>query len=167
MNEFLKVSGNAIFNESVISEDIKISGEAEFKSGLNTKKIKVLGKCDVFGDCEGEKITGRGEINVDGLMTADYIDLKLFNSSRIKEIGGENIKITKGKSFFMFRGAKESLYSDVIEGDNIELTNTICKIVRGNNVVINSGCKIGRVEYKDKLQINNNSEVEEKLWRKS
>lgn len=67
----------------------------------------------------------------------------------------------------MFRGAKESLYSDVIEGDNIELTNTICKIVRGNNVVINSGCKIGRVEYKDKLQINNNSEVEEKLWRKS
>ena len=167
VNEFLKVSGNAIFNESVISEDIKISGEAEFKSGLNTKKIKVLGKCDVFGDCEGEKITGRGEINVDGLMTADYIDLKLFNSSRIKEIGGENIKITKGKSFFMFRGAKESLYSDVIEGDNIELTNTICKIVRGNNVVINSGCKIGRVEYKDKLQINNNSEVEEKLWRKS
>lgn len=167
IKDFLKVSGNATFNDNVTSENIKISGEAEFKNGLNSRKMRILGKCDVSGDCESERIIGRGETNVEGLMTADYIDLKLFNGSYIKEIGGESIKVTKGKSFFMFRGSKGRLFSDIIEGDNIELTNTTCKIVRGNNIVINSGCKIGKVEYRDNLKINNNSEVEEKLWRKS
>lgn len=167
IKDFLKVSGNATFNDNVTSENIKISGEAEFKNGLNSRKMRILGKCDISGDCESERIIGRGEANVEGLMTADYIDLKLFNQSYIKEIGGENIKVTKGKSFFMFRGSKGSLCSDIIEGDNIELTNTTCKIVRGNNIVINSGCKIGRVEYRDNLKINSSSEVEEKLWRKN
>lgn len=163
----LKVSGSATFNNTVDSDDIKISGDVKFKNGLSSKKIKVVGQCDVLGNCESERIIGRGQTNVEGLMTADHIDLKLFTHSYIKEIGGENIKISKGKNLFMFRGGRGRLSSEVIEGDNIELTNTTCKVVRGNNVVINSGCKIELIEYRDDLKVNNNSEVGKSIWRKN
>jgi hypothetical protein len=49
-----------------------------------------------------------------------------------------------------------------IEGDDIRLSSTRARVVRGNNVVIESGCEIDLVEYTGSLKINRGAEVKEK-----
>ncbi|MFL6561039.1 MAG: cytoplasmic protein, partial [Bacillus sp. (in: firmicutes)] len=64
--------------------------------------------------------------------------------------GGQTITVkAKGslvgnllKTFF-----KPQLEVELIEGDKIELENTIAKIVRGKQVRIGPNCQIGLVEY--------------------
>jgi hypothetical protein len=57
------------------------------------------------------------------------------------------------------------LYADQIEGDKVELEHTEAGVVRGNHVKIGPGCEIGRVEYRDKLEVHKGSTVKEKVQR--
>jgi len=49
-----------------------------------------------------------------------------------------------------------------IEGDDLRLSNTRAKVVRGKNVIIDSGCEIDLIEYTDSLQVSRGSSVKEK-----
>ena len=56
---------------------------------------------------------------------------------------------------------------NLIEGDNIHLENTICDIVRGDNITIGKGCTIGTIEYSNKLIIDKENIVRNKVCTKN
>ena len=88
----------------------------------------------------------------------------MFGECFAKEIGGQTITVkAKGslvgnllKPLF-----KPQLETELIEGDKIEIENTIAKIVRGNQVRIGPNCQIGVVEYTEEYSIDKKAVVAE------
>ncbi|MEX2460391.1 MAG: hypothetical protein WD469_03695 [Paenibacillaceae bacterium] len=86
-------------------------------------------------------------------MNAGKLDIKLYQDSQVKEIGGEKIRIRRASQLhpfnFFFKPSSQAVLSvSVIEGDDIYLKHTKAKVVRGNRVIIGPGCEIELVEYK-------------------
>lgn len=168
----LRISGDGHFNGDIKGETIKISGDSNVKGNVSFSNMKISGGVEIQGDCEGNEFIGRGAGTIGGLLSADKIDLKVADTWKIKEIGGEEIKVTKEniKKFlfltFVFRN-KGKLVCDSIEGDNINLEYTECNIVRGHNIIIGEGCSIKKIEYSGNLTIDEKSTVGEKVWMKN
>lgn len=180
--EYLNVSGMfKSFNDISVSEKLEINGTAKCEGGINSNNIEINGTLKVVknitfdtlisngvltmcGECEGRKFVGNGCTNIDGLLSADIIELELWRRSTIKEIGGAEIRVRKrGGAFNFFKG---KLISDVIEGDRVSLESTIAKVVRGHNIEIGDECKIEKIEYTGELNIRGNCTVKEKIFIK-
>lgn len=166
--ELLNSSGSFKVLKSISANKINISGTLKCLEGVNFDFIELSGWFKCKKDCEGRKICGEGKIDVEGLLSADEIDIKLLGRSNVNEIGGENIKIKAGKEsrlkIFIFNyKQKNELVCNLIEGDNIEIENTTAKIVRGNNITIGRNCKVEKVEYSGELSIAEGSFIKEKI----
>lgn len=170
VTKVVRVVGDAKFCENVNFKECKISGDAEFKNGFEGGELKVLGDCEIIGDCEIEKLIIKGCFKVTGLLTADNIEILLADNCKIKEIGGENIKVfnkDESRGILFSKKYNNKLKSSIIEGDNIILANTMCEIVRGKNIIIKDGCRIEKIEYTQTLNVDKNSEVGESIWMKN
>jgi cytoskeletal protein CcmA (bactofilin family) len=97
-------------------------------------------------------------------LNADHIDIRMFGECKAKEIGGQTITVKYKSSVIgnilkpLF---KPQLETDLIEGDIIELENTLAKIVRGNQVRIGPNCQIGLVEYTGEYSMDKKAVVAE------
>jgi Protein of unknown function, DUF583. len=162
----LKVTGTGAFSGAAHCESATVTGAANFKAGLEAQLLKVTGSLDVKGDCSAERFISSGVFNIDGLLSADHIEVFLdWNRSRAKEIGGADISVKPGPRGM---GVLRALFShspvleaDTIEGNEISLELTKARVVRGNNVSLGDGCDIGLVEYKGTLRKMGNARVGE------
>ena len=157
---------------SILKGDFKVRGELNIKEDSSFENIEVLGELKTLGNFEGNSFYGYGKVMVEGLLSADKVEISIYDNSEIKEIGGENISIknsTKKKFFGILLNEMKKGYvrCNLIEGDNIHLENTICDIVRGENITIGKGCTIGTIEYSNKLTIDKESIVRNKVCTKN
>ncbi len=166
----MEISGSTKISEDLICKDFKVSGSCKVEGKLQGGKVKSSGSLKVDKDCEVEAFTSRGSVNINGLLSADMVDIQVDHTSSIKEIGGETISIKHEQSvnllkqvvnFFLQRD--DYLQSELIEGDEIFLENTKAKLVRGKNVVIGENCEITTVEYSGTLDVRKNSKVGESV----
>ncbi|MEH6955893.1 polymer-forming cytoskeletal protein [Neobacillus drentensis] len=163
-SQILKIDGSARIDKNLTAEKLKVSGKATIGGKVKCEEIKIQGTFTVGGDCEAEIFQAESQFTIGGLLNADEVNLKLFGACFAKEIGGQTITIkAKGslvgnllKSFF-----KPQLETELIEGDKIEIENTIAKIVRGNQVKIGPNCQIGLVEYTEECSIDKKAVVAE------
>lgn len=162
INEKLSVSGDSLFKKSVEVGEISIKGDMKISNDLKVKTTNIYGSLKVDNNCEAEIFKCKGEANIKGLLNCDVLNIELYDSCTINEIGGENITVKKPNLINSIMRREHKLYSNIIEGDNINLTNVECKIVRGKDIVIGKGCKIERVECSGNLTIDKNSEVKYK-----
>ncbi|AYD40191.1 cell shape determination protein CcmA [Clostridium fermenticellae] len=170
-----KLSGNINADEITVSgslhilgdadtKKMKISGGSDIGGSLHAEEVQISGTVFMNGDCEAENFNVRGEFKIGGLLNAGNIDVEMCGSCRVKDIGGENIKVKLGRrrlftkmlNFFANGGRLEA---GTIEGDDIFLENTTAKIVRGNNVVIGDNCDIEVIEYRNKVNIDSTSKT--------
>ncbi|MHC6179327.1 polymer-forming cytoskeletal protein [Clostridium sp. JNZ X4-2] len=163
-SEELSVSGSSHILGHIISKKVKVSGSTHIENNLNAEDVQISGSISINGDCEAENFNVRGNFNIGGLLNADDIDVEMYGKCRAKEIGGENIQVKAGSSNLFIKMINlfsnyAKLITDVIEGDDIYLENTDSKIVRGNNVVIGPNCNIERVEYRNTVDIGQNSKT--------
>lgn len=160
----LTIDGSASIDKNLSVEKLKISGRASVGGRVRCEEIKIQGTLTVNEDCEAEIFKAESQFTIGGLLNADTIDIKMFGECKAKEIGGQTIMVKqKGslvgnllKSFF-----KPQLETELIEGDKIELENTIAKIVRGNQVRIGPNCQIGLVEYTEDFSMDKKAVVTE------
>lgn len=159
----ITIDGTAKIEQSLLVKQIKVSGTASIGGKVRAEEVKVRGNLTVGEDCEAEIFKGEYRFSIGGLLNAEQIDIKIYGECRAKEIGGQTIivKPYKGsvigglfKSFF-----KTQLETELIEGDTIELENTIAKVVRGNNIKIGPNCQIGTVEYTEGFSQDKNAVV--------
>lgn len=162
--EEITVSGISSILGNVNAKKVKISGSSDIGGSLHTEDIQIAGSVSINDDCEAEDFHARGGFEIGGLLNAGNIDIELYGGCKVKDIGGENIKVRLGKERFfakmfnIFMNSK-GLEANTIEGDDIFLENTTAKIVRGNNVTIGDNCNIETVEYRNEINIDSTSKT--------
>lgn len=159
--ENISIEGVGSSNGSIDCNSLEVQGTFKCKGNVEAlDEIKVSGLLTIKGNCQCRDLYSNGKLDIDELLSADKITLIIEATNKIKEIGGEDVKVIAGsKSIFEGIFYNKKLVSDSIEGDNIILENTECKIVRGHNVTINKGCIIDTVEYSGEILIDKNSKV--------
>lgn len=163
-NDELEVLGNLKALNDYRVNKIKVLGEAKFGTDLFFEETDILGELEVKRNCEGNTFKSRGKLRIDGLLSAENIEINPNGVSTINEIGGSKI-IIKKRGIFSF--GESRVISNVIEGDYIELENTQCSIVRGHDITILANCKIDKIEYTGTLNVNKNSIVGEEVCLKN
>ncbi len=146
----IKSSGSLSGVLSIYAEEIKISGSLSAHENVEAERIRLSGASQVGGNVNGETI----EINISGL------------SSRIGSIGGAQITVRNSHEATNLLAKLRNkiggkLVCDLIEGDNVDLTDTECAVVRGKNVMIRGNSIIDRVEYSESLEAEPGAVVKE------
>ncbi|NIK76527.1 cytoskeletal protein CcmA (bactofilin family) [Paenibacillus castaneae] len=163
----IKITGECVANGGIDGLSLRGRGELKTTAGLRIDSIKFTGNLDVKGECEAEEIQLSGAFNIDGLLSAENLDVSLYGPSCAMEIGGSRIRIKRSKAgrllkLMKFKG-DVMLKAGLIEGDNIELQHTKADMVRGDHVVIGANCNIGTVEYRDTLEIHKSAIVKHQV----
>ncbi|MDP4143667.1 MAG: polymer-forming cytoskeletal protein [Bacillota bacterium] len=166
----LRVNGHSDIQGNVEGKEMKIDGTTNISGAVSVEEIQIRGVAKVEGDCNAEIFVAKGAFTIDGLLNAGDISIDMHGTCKAKEIGGEKINVKKAaasrlkdiiKSFFVSFNLEDGLCSEIIEGDDIYLEYTRAQVVRGNNVTIGTGCKIGLVEYKGNFEQLDNGIVSE------
>jgi len=154
----------------VSAQELRISGAA--KCGpLRGGYIRINGALKAKGDIEADTIRLAGAFKVEGLISADRVEIHLEDHSKARELGGEVIEVRRGTSGGLLstlgrllgthgRGALEV---EAVEGDELDLEWVRAEVVRGRVVKLGPGCRIGRVEYQESLQVSPDAQVEEEV----
>ncbi|WWU66282.1 polymer-forming cytoskeletal protein [Clostridium baratii] len=159
-----EINGTLTCDKEIKGNDIRINGYAKVLSKIQFDKLEVNGGLKALEGAEGRRFLLDGAIKIGGLLSADNISINVFKTSKVKEIGGEDIVIKKGnQSVFSSIFFRSKVISDLIEGDKIYVEKTVAKIVRGEDITIGEGCVIDRVEYTKNLNILEGAKVKEKI----
>jgi len=168
----LKIIGHLDVDGDARVKKLVIRGEMSVKRSIAAEKIDLMGDLDIKENCTSETFRSRGPFAIGGLLNAERIDIKLFGDCRVKEIGGETIRIRR-TSWALFNQILKYVVSkpnfdgriaaDVIEGDDIYVEYTAAKIIRGNRVKVGKGCNIGLIEYTDFLEHDKDSQIKENV----
>lgn len=182
----LRVSGVAKAKGDAVGEDgIFVSGVLNSEGNVTSEKeIKVSGSIKAKGDVSAENIVFSGSFNVGGLVNGEKVEIKLHDNLeclKIGSVGGSEISVKLEKkdgstgssnsfvkalsecveNFFNPEKKAPMLETESVEGDVIELENTIANVVRGNDITIGDNCRIGRIEYTGKVTYSENAEIGE------
>ncbi len=180
----IHIQGKATADNFRVTGDLNLegdlhAGQCHLRGGITTNggikgdDMSLVGYVTVKKNCEAETFTADGQIKIDGLLNADDIDIKTYGASRISEIGGDRIVIRKGSAsnlgkmlkllFVPSNWGRVSVTANTIEGNDVRLSNTRARVVRGNNVAIENDCEIDLVEYKDNLRVHRGASVKEQM----
>ncbi|MCJ8012711.1 polymer-forming cytoskeletal protein [Paenibacillus sp. KQZ6P-2] len=158
------LDGMATIKEHAVCQELlTVNGRLSIGGRLDGEKVEVFGILKTRDDVQCELLSVHGGFSIDGLLNAGLIDVKMNMPCKAQEIGGESItvrrlkKISVIEQFVPVLSAK--LQAHTIEGDEIYLEHTEAEIVRGNDVIIGKGCKIGRVEYKNQLTRDEDAQI--------
>jgi len=168
----MRVSGAARIDGAARVKELKCSGSYRVKENIQAEYVKISGVLRVGGDVEADLFKASGGFEIEGLLSADKVEIRPGGRCFAREIGGERIDVRRGGyrekgilldgfvRMFTGRGAAE-VRADVIEGDEIHLEDTAADVVRGKRVEIGPGCRIGTVEYTERLDVHPSAEVKD------
>ncbi|GAB4305722.1 MAG: polymer-forming cytoskeletal protein [Candidatus Bipolaricaulota bacterium] len=172
--DVLVTSGSCGIDGDAEVKELRSSGAQRIGGSFHGHYVRVSGVLHVARDLEADVFTSSGRFEIGGLLSADRVEVKLVGDSRAREIGGENIDIraSSGLSFgfslargFRFGLGIGTLTVGEVEGDRVHLEATTADVVRGKVVHVGPGCRIGRVEYSESLEVHPEAEVGERIKR--
>lgn len=167
----LSVSGSLRIGGDVRAEKAAVSGSLHIGGEFAAGEVRATGELTVDGGCSAETFRAEGGLRIGGLLNAGTVELRLHPfSNRIKEIGGETIRVENGHRVLgpllhAFMRPGFILTTETVEGDEICLENTKAHIVRGKRVTIGEGCEIDLVEYDESLSKDSGAVVHESKKR--
>ena len=146
-------SGSLQVAEQLTADEIRSTGSLD-AGCIHCRAFSCSGFCKVSGDLEAETAVLTGAAEIGGLLNAETVEISANRAVRISAVGGSSIRILRkdAASFLgLFRTGSGCAKIGSIEGDEIELEAVEAEIVRGRNVRIGEGCRIGCVEYSGTL----------------
>ncbi|MWV46659.1 polymer-forming cytoskeletal protein [Paenibacillus sp. HJL G12] len=158
------LDGMVSLKEHVVCQELlTVNGRLSVGRGLDGERVEIFGSLKTRDDVQCELLSVHGGFSIDGLLNAGLIDVKMNMPCKAQEIGGESITVRRLKKFSVLEqfvpALSAKLQAHTIEGDDIYLEHTEAEIVRGNDVIIGKGCRIGRVEYKNQLTQDEDSHI--------
>lgn len=166
----LRINGSGKVDGSVSAKEVHIDGSGQIAGKCDAGEVQVNGMGKFLADCTAEHFRVQGVFQVNGLLNAEEIDVELYHfKSSAKEIGGRRIYIQIGpvgtiSQFFhaIFSGKRAAmLETGTVEGDDIYLEQTRADVVRGKDITLGKGCKVGLVEYTGTLTKAEGAEIGE------
>ncbi|SFT16806.1 hypothetical protein [Paenibacillus sp. BC26] len=153
----------------IYGAQMHVLGELDAAGSIRSKSMKVRGQLAVRGECEAEYFDVRGGFQIHGLVSANVVEIRPWGPCHAKEIGGGRINVRRSKwggmKQWFSKPRSMELNSELIEGENIYLEHTTADVVRGTNVTIGPGCRIGLIEYRKSLKVSKGSVVNEEIKR--
>ena len=146
-------SGSLQVAEQLTADEIRSTGSLD-AGCVHCRIFSSSGFCRVSGDLEAETAVLTGATEIRGLLNAETVEISANRAVHIHAIGGSSIRMLRkdAASFFgLFHAGAGCAKVGSIEGDDIELEAVEAEIVRGRNVRIGAGCRIGCVEYSGTL----------------
>ncbi|MDQ6423357.1 hypothetical protein RB620_28400 [Paenibacillus sp. LHD-117] len=138
-------------------------GELRTETGFRGNEVRMSGLLHSGGQIEAEKLDIRGVIEADGVVNAENTTIRLYGPSQAKEIVGGTITVRRSRGLrlkeLLQPSANTGLTAGLIEGDEVYIEFTRADLVRGNRVKVGSGCEIGRIEYRDSLDVHAKSKT--------
>jgi cytoskeletal protein CcmA (bactofilin family) len=173
-SKFIRANGSCTINGETIAENITVAGAMNARENIKSEKIEVTGMINADKDCESEKFILKGGIKIGGMLNAGEISIVYDGDCGVKEIGGDTIMIKEGDIFlntfletilspFIKAKKNRKMTIDTIEGDDINLSDVIVRVVRGRKVIIGNGCEIDTIEYNEECQVNANAKVQNSI----
>lgn len=159
-NNDLEILGRLTAKSYYKADTIRVYGQGFFKDVLEFNEIDIIGELEVKKNCKGNKFLSTGKFNISGILSCDLVKINPKGTSFIKEINAHDIRI-RNKNLFNF--GDTVINSDIIYGNKVQLENTNCKLVKGNDVIILESCNIERVEYNNSIFVSDGSRVKEKV----
>lgn len=164
----LKISGGSSVGGNLEGEKISMSGGIKVGGDLKANELRLSGDIRV-GSVECEELKMSGAMRAKGTVNCERCELELAGKSEMEELVGSTIRVTadlnnaRGILGNLLGFDRGSLKVEVVEGDDIFLENTTCAMVRGAQVRIGAGCRIGSVEYTDRLDVHKDAQVEHQV----
>ena len=167
----ISVSGSARIEGNVAGrEEVHISGSLRCNT-LYGGDISISGGLNTQGDVEADRFRMAGGGEIKGLLNAEEIDISIgfqVGSLKIGQIGGSEIRVRRTgggllSKLFAPKSSNAAVVTSTIEGDEIDLTSVAADVVRGKDIIIRGGCRIGKVEYSGDLTILDGAEVGEQV----
>jgi cytoskeletal protein CcmA (bactofilin family) len=156
----IKIDGHLVAGKSIIDGHITVKGS------LRGEQLTLNGVLKVGGDCEIEAFDVEGAFDIQGLLNAGRMNVKLHGKGKAREIGVEFIQVRQASKSawsklwrWMLPKFTPELQVVTIEGDDIDLEYTEADVVRGNRIIIGKGCTIGKVEYRTELKVHPSAKV--------
>ncbi|SFJ45337.1 protein CcmA, bactofilin family [Paenibacillus sp. UNC496MF] len=164
-----KQIGEVVVNGDLVGEQLNVVGQLDVQGSVRGRSVRLRGQLDVRGECEAERFEARGGFAIRGLLNAGEVDIRTWGPCRAKEIGGRRVVVRQSKwgglkQLFSGQGPL-SLTAELIEGEYVYLENTTADVVRGANVTIGPGCRIGLVEYRDQLKRLGDARIDAEIRR--
>ncbi|MDQ6423356.1 FapA family protein [Paenibacillus sp. LHD-117] len=158
----LRCEGKVTVDGGMISRTVYLDGMLKVSGRIEADSLKLDGFLTAGSDIEAETFIGRGVVKTDGLLNAGTVELGLAHkTSKVREIGGETVIVRRlGGSRWSWLwswalpSSESRLDAELIEGDIVRLEYTHAAVVRGGQIVIGKGCKIGKAEYKMRLTVH-------------
>lgn len=173
MNGVITVEGSVTAFELAMDGKMKVEGglragsarlDGMMRAGgpIVADSFKMSGMLTAEGHVEAERLDIRGVVSLRGMVNAGSVEIGLSHrASEVEEIGGESVTVKRlGRSGWsrLWKWAVPPsdpiLTTALIEGDVVLLEHTHADIVRGRRVTIGKGCRIGRVEYREELNVH-------------
>ncbi|MDD4663045.1 MAG: polymer-forming cytoskeletal protein [Caldisericia bacterium] len=165
-----KVLGASNISGNLTAKNISVEGYMKVVESIKAETVNVSGKLITEGDCNAETFGSVGTFEIEGLLNGDKINIELLGKCRASEIGGANISIRRKNTDVpilkqiltsIIDGVKEKPLMQVesIEGDEIYISNTQAKVVRGKHVKIGPECSVELVEYSEDFEKAPDSKV--------
>ena len=150
--EKLQISGAAKVDGDLEAKTVHVPGTLRVGGSLRAVDVKVNGGLRVDGDCEAESLSTTGILHVAGDINAERVAIRLgLAGSRAGTIGGGRITVEKPAAPALLQDVLRAEYGRLIcnsvEGDYVRLEGVQADLVRGSEVWIGPGCRIGQVEY--------------------
>jgi cytoskeletal protein CcmA (bactofilin family) len=153
-----KVMGGSNISGILSAKSISVEGYLKVKENIKAETIGISGKVITEGDCNADIFSSVGTFEIEGLLNADKIDIELLGRCKVSEIGGGKISIRRKNtdvpilkqilnSIVDSIKEKPLLQVNTIEGDDVYVSYTQAKVVRGKHVKIGPECSIDLVEY--------------------
>lgn len=158
------ISG-AFKGKDLSCSELKVSGSSKF-GAVKGSSIKVSGAMTA-DSVEAENVSISGKTEIQGLLNAEKIQINA--GAKVGSIGCteltantelRTVKILWGLIEFN-NDLSNGLKAEVIEGDRINICYTEAETVRGADITIGKGCKIGRVEYTNTCTVDAEASVKE------
>ncbi|SEO67400.1 hypothetical protein [Paenibacillus sp. OV219] len=159
--------GETTVSGDVLGGHMNVLGQLNVSGRVRCRSMKLRGQLDVLGECEADHFDARGGFNIHGLLSGKEVDIRTWGPCKAKEIGGNKVTVRKSKwggmKQWFTASQKRELTAELIEGEYIYLEHTMADVVRGTDVTIGPGCRIGLVEYRKSLKLSKDAEVNDQV----
>jgi cytoskeletal protein CcmA (bactofilin family) len=167
----LEVAGKVELGGPVEAQSVLIQGKGELGGDLKGERVEVSGRLSVAGDVTVREFSASGRFEITGALRADQVSVELLTTSRAASIVASSVRVVtrpdnagtvvqvraRGVRITNVSGGQTQpsrLEVESVSGDTVTLEATTARRVSGRSVVLGPGCDIGRVEYREQLEVD-------------
>lgn len=154
----VKSDGLLKVGDAMTAESLDVDGQAEL-SKVRAERLSTKGTFKSTGPVDAKQFMSAGELRVAGDLSAEEVNIKVAANSLVNYINANTVSIKARREGLLFKDKDATLSVLEIIGNDVYVENVTADLVRGDQVTIGPNCVVKVVEYTDRYDYDESSEV--------